>query len=115
MGEYPILWKTHKEAWISRSSCEVAVKATVECIKNVQMTCHVLFGLHLLDSFIPTNVYNDNLGSVDWSNSFSTKGMRHVDICENAIREACIMNKVTILHIPGASSPADLLTKKIQV
>ncbi len=51
------------------------------------MFCHILSDLHLLDISLPTPVYNDNRGAVDWSNSFSTKGMRHVDIRENAIRE----------------------------
>jgi hypothetical protein len=82
MGGCPILWKTHKEARISRSSCKAEVKATDECIKNVQMFHHILTDLHLLDTSTPTNVYNDNRGAVDWSNSFSTKGMRHVNIRE---------------------------------
>ena len=94
MGGCPILWKTHKEARISRSSCEAEIKATDECVKNVQMFRHLLFDLSLLDATIPTNVYNDNCGSVDWSNSFSTKWMRHVNIRENAVREARVLNEV---------------------
>ncbi len=114
MGGCPILWKTHKEARISRSSCEAEVKATDECVKNVQMFRHVLTDLHLIDTTVPTNVYNDNRGSVDWSNSFSTKGMRHVNIRENAVREARMMNEVSIHHIPGAANPADLFTKEFK-
>ncbi len=90
------------------------VKATDECVKNIQMFCHVLTDLNLLDSTIPTNVYNDNRGSVDWSNSFSTKGMCHVNIRENAVRETRVMNEVAILHIPGAANPADLFTKEFK-
>ncbi len=63
------------------------------------MFCHVLSDLGLLDSTIPTNVYNDNHGSVDWSNSFSTKGMRHVNI---------------LLHIPGTANPVDLFIKEFK-
>jgi hypothetical protein len=75
---------------------------------------HLLFELNLLDATIPTDVYNDNRGSVDWSNSFSTKGMRHVNIHENAVREASIHNDVAILHIPGSANPADLFTKEFK-
>jgi hypothetical protein len=114
MGGCPILWKTHKEARISRSSCEAEVKATDECVKNVQMFRHILTDLHLLDTNTPTNVFNDNRGAVDWSNSFSTKGMRHVNIRENAVREARVLNEVSIHHIPGAHNPADLLTKEFK-
>jgi hypothetical protein len=98
MGSCPILWKTHKEARISRSSCEAKVKATDECVKNVQMFRHVLDDLNLLDPSIPTNVYNDNRGAVDWCNSFSTKGTRHVNIRENAIREARLLYEISILQ-----------------
>jgi hypothetical protein len=56
MGGCPVLWKTHKEAYISRSSCEAEVKATDECVKNVQMFRHILSDLDLLNSSVPTNV-----------------------------------------------------------
>jgi hypothetical protein len=114
MGGCPILWKTHKEKRISRSSCEVEVKSTDECVKNVQMFRHILSDLSLLDTSSPIPVYNDNRGAVDWSNSFSTKGMRHVNIRENAIREARILNEISIHHIPGSSNPSDLFTKEFK-
>jgi hypothetical protein len=114
MGGCPILWKTHKETRISRSSCEAEVKATDECVKNVQMLRHTLHDLQLLDPSLPIPVFNDNRGVVDWSNSFSTKGMRHVNIRENAVREARLLNKVSILHIPGSSNPADMFSKEFK-
>jgi hypothetical protein len=55
-------------------------------------------------------VCNDYFGCVDWSNSFSTKGMHHVNIRENGVREARLLGEVSILHIPGTSNPADLFT-----
>jgi len=114
MGGCPILWKAHKESRISRSSCEAEVKATDECVKQAQMFHHVLTDLGLLDPTLPTPVYNDNHGSVDWSNSSSTKGMRHVNIRENAIREARDMNEEASIHIPGSANPADLFTKEFK-
>jgi hypothetical protein len=78
------------------------------------MFCHVLSDLCLLDSTNPTNVYNDNHGSIDWPNSFSTKGMRHVNIHENAIREAHQHIEVSILHIPGTANPVDLFIKEFK-
>jgi hypothetical protein len=114
MGGCPILWKTHKEARISRSSCEAEVKATDECVKNVQMFRNILSDLGIIDLSTPTPVYNDNRGSVDWSNSSSTKGMRHVNIRENAVREARLFNEVSILHIPGTANPADIFTKEFK-
>jgi hypothetical protein len=58
-GGCPILWKTHKEARISRSSCEAEIKATDECVKNIQMFHHILTDLDIAPTH-PTPIYNDN-------------------------------------------------------
>ena len=82
----PVLWKSHKERRNSRSSAESEVKTTDECTKSVQWLRNVLDDLNLLPSG-PTTIYNDNMAAVQWSNSTSTKGMRHVNIRENAVRK----------------------------
>jgi len=73
-GGCPILWKTHKESCLSRSSCEAEVKTTDECVKNIQMFRNILTDLNLAPSK-PTPIFN---GAVEWSLSFSTKGMHHL-------------------------------------
>jgi hypothetical protein len=75
---------------------------------------HAMSDLHLLDCSSPTNIYNDNHGAIDWSNTFCTKGMYHMNIRENAVREAQVMNEVSIHHIPGSHNPADLFTKEFK-
>jgi hypothetical protein len=62
----------------------------------------------------PTPIYNDNRGAVEWSHSFSTKGMRHLNIRENVVREAQKFQEVFISHIPGACNPADIFTKEFK-
>jgi hypothetical protein len=112
-GGCPILWKTHKEKRISRSSCEAKATATDECVKNIQMFRHILEDLNMAPS-APTLIYNDNRGAVEWSHSFSTKGMRHLNIRENAIREAQQLAEVSIAHIPGTCKPTDIFTKEFK-
>jgi hypothetical protein len=112
-GDCPILWKTHKESWISRSSCEAEVKATDECVKNIQMFRNILTDLNLAPNK-PTPIYNDNRGAVEWSHSFSTKGMCHLNIRENAVREAQQLQEVSISHISGTCNPADIFTKEFK-
>jgi len=108
----PLVWKSHKEKRNSRSSCEAEVKATDECTKSVQWIRHVLSDLNLLDQD-PTPIYNDNMAAVMWSNSTSNKAMRHVNIRENAVREAIHKHKeVTVQHIGGKVNPSDLFTKE---
>jgi hypothetical protein len=78
------------------------------------MFCNaVLSDLNLLKSSHPTPVYNDNKGAIDWSHSFSTKGMLHLNIRENAVREAQSLHEVFISHIAGTCNPADIFTKEL--
>ena len=115
MGGAPVFWKCHKEKRISRSSCEAEVKATDECTKSVQMFRNILGDLNLINLSQATAIYNDNQGSVNWSNSSSTKGMRHVNIRENAIREAIHeFKEISVSHIPGQCNPSDIFTKEFK-
>ena len=59
-----------------------------------------------------TNVYNNNSACVYWAHSMTTKGLRHIQIRENAIREAVQRKFVNVLHIAGAVNLADLFTKE---
>jgi hypothetical protein len=74
---------------------------------------HILTDLAIAPTH-PTPIYNDNRGAVEWSNSFSTKGMRHLNIRENAVREAQQLQEVSISHIPGTYNPADIFTKELK-
>ena len=115
MGGAPVFWKCHKENRTSRSSCEAEVKATDECTKSVQMFRNVLADLNLINLSQPTAIYNDNQGAVNWSNSSSTKGMRHVNIRENAVREAIhVFHEISVSHIPGLCNPSDIFTKEFK-
>jgi hypothetical protein len=62
----------------------------------------------------PTPIYNDNHGTVEWSHSFSAKGMHHLNIQENAVREAQQLQEVSIGHIDGTCNPANIFTKEFK-
>jgi hypothetical protein len=104
--------KSQKEKCTSRSSCKAEVKATDDCMKSVQWLLNILEDLNLLPPR-PMPIFNDNQAAVIWSNSSSTKGMRHYNVRENAVHEAINEYKeVTIQHIGGKVNPADLFTKE---
>jgi hypothetical protein len=42
------------------------------------------------------------------------KGVKHENIRENAIQEACLQNEISIHHIPGVSNPAELFTEELK-
>jgi hypothetical protein len=108
----PLIWKSQKEKCTSWSSCEAEVKAMDDCTKSVQWLRNILADLNLLPPY-RTPIFNDNQAAVIWSNLFSTKGMHHYNVRENAVHEAISEhNEVSVHHIGGKVNPADLFTKE---
>jgi hypothetical protein len=66
--------------------------------------------------FMPTTntVYNDNRACVLWSKSSTTKGLRHIQMRENMVRENIASQFVTITHIDGKLNLADVFTKEMK-
>ena len=56
--------------------------------------------------------YTMTAACVCWSKSMTTKGLRHFQIRENAIRESVISKIIEIKHIEGKINLADLFTKE---
>ena len=59
-----------------------------------------------------TTIYNDNAACVAWSHSLSTKGLRHIQIRENAVREEVQAGNIKVKHIAGDLNLSDLFTKE---
>jgi hypothetical protein len=68
--------------------------------------------LGLSDVESPTEIYNDNLGCVDWTKGWANRKMRHLNIREMAVREAQLSGEIHVNHIEGRLNPSDLLTKE---
>ena len=66
------------------------------------------------DAYLNIPVYNDNQACVDWSRSTTTKGIKHLNLRENMIRETVHDKEATIFHIPGVINGSDLFTKEIR-
>ena len=114
-GGAPIFWASQKEPRTSGSSCEAEIRATNMCTKSVLWFRHILSDLGLLSSSHPTPIYNDNRGAVDWAKTTSTRGLRHVNIQENVVRESIhTFHEVTVSHIAGPCNPADIFTKEFK-
>lgn len=70
--------------------------------------------MNLPDTINPTTVYNDNQACVDWSSTVTTKGIKHVNLRENRVREAQVAGHVHVKHIPGVINSADIFTKELK-
>ena len=110
----PIQWISKRQRLTARSSAEAEIVATDEATKSILYLRHILQDLQLHNTFMsdPTTIYNDNAACVCWSKSMTTKGLRHFQIRENAIRESVISKIIEIKHIEGKTNLADLFTKE---
>ena len=110
----PLHWSAKRQGITARSSAEAEIYATDECVKQLQHLHNIIQDLGVIHLLMPgtTNVYNDNSACVYWAHSMTTKGLRHIQIRENAIREAVQRKFVNVLHIAGAVNLADLFTKE---
>lgn len=62
-----------------------------------------------------TNIlYNDNQACVNWSKCCTTKGLRHIQMKENRVRENIASEFVTIQHVDGKLNIADIFTKEMK-
>lgn len=110
----PIAWKSIRQAQTALSSCEAEVVATNECTTELLSIRNRCQDLSLPDITLPTTIYNDNQACVDWSSTVTTKGIKHVNLRENRVREAQVAGQIHVKHIPGIINSADIFTKELK-
>ena len=57
-------------------------------------------------------IFNDNAACVKWAHNKTTKGLRHLQMRENAVREKIQDGFISVEHIAGEFNLADLFTKE---
>jgi hypothetical protein len=112
----PLHWISKRQSTTAASSAEAEIYATDECVKFLLDLVQLFEFLDVKNIFMPaTNIiYNDNKACINWSKSATTKGLRHVQMRENRIRENVCSKFVTICHVDGKINLADLFTKEMK-
>jgi hypothetical protein len=112
----PIHWSLKRQTITAGSSAEAEIYATNECIKFLLELVQIFNFLDVQDLFMPgtTIVYNDNAACVNWSKRSTTKGLRHIQMRENMVREQVEKQFVSDTHIGGKMNLADLFTKEMK-
>lgn len=111
----PLHWVSKRQSITARSSTEAEIYAVDECTKSLQHISHILTDLQLFTLFTdnaPIPIQNDNEAAVKWSHNMTTKGLRHIQMRENAVREQVQLGFITVEHIGGKHNPADTFTKE---
>ena len=109
----PIAWKAVRQERCSRSTCEAEIRAVDEATKEVLSLRHRCDDMDLPDTSLPTPLFNDNRGTVDWAKGTSTKGMRHLNQRSVCVRESIQAQEIDLHHINGLVNPSDIFTKEM--
>jgi hypothetical protein len=71
---------------VSLSSCESEIYATNEGTKSALNVRNLLTDLKVPEASLPMPLWNDNRGTVDWTNGVSvSKKLRHINMRELAV------------------------------
>ena len=108
----PIMWSSKRQKITARSSAEAEIYATDECTKCIQQLRHLCHDLQFPYTNHPTPIYNDNQACIQWSYNNTSKGLRHIQIKENVIRENIQKKTIDISHVEGKINIADIFTKE---
>ncbi len=112
----PLHWLSKRQSVTAGSSAEAEIYATDECVKLILELVQILEFLHVKHLFMPdtTTIYNDNQACINWSKRYTTKGLRHIQMKENRVRENVLNAFVSIHHVEGKVNLADLFTKEMK-
>ena len=110
----PLHWVSKRQSITARSSAEAEIYATDECTKALLHFHYLLEGLELSETLMngTTTIYNDNNACVQWSRNTTTKGLRHIQIRENAVRESVQRKFIKVVHVSGKLNLSDMFTKE---
>jgi hypothetical protein len=110
----PLHWMSKCQKVTVASSAEAEIYATDECVKFLLALSQLLDILDVTIYAINKYHFNDNKACVQWSKSATSKGLRHIQMRENRIRENIATNFVSICHIEDKRDLADVFTKEMK-
>ena len=110
----PLHWQSKRQTYTAQSSAEAEIGSVDDCTKALQQIRNILQDLNIFSRIQsgPITIHNDNNATVKWSYNMTTKGLRYIQMRENAVRENVQSNFIKISHIQGKINPTDIHTKE---
>ena len=106
----PLHWSSKRQKITARSSAEAEIYATDQCVKDLIYLRNIINDMDLRNILPPkSTIYNDNMACVTWAKSKTTKGLRYIQIRENAVREN---PNIRVAHVEEKINPADMFSKE---
>jgi len=96
----PVHWLSKRQSVTAGSSAEAEIYATDECVKFLLELHQIFTFLDVQSIFLPgtTVIYNDNQACVNWSKCSTTKGLCHIQMKENRVRENIAKQFIRLSH-----------------
>jgi hypothetical protein len=112
----PLHWISKCQTITAGSSAEAEIYATKECVKFLLELVQLFDFLGVEEIFMPdiNTIYNDNQACVNWSKNTTSKGLCHIQMRENQVRENIASKFVTIQHVEGKLNLADIFMKEMR-
>ena len=87
--------------------------ATNECTTELQSIKHSSHNIGISEAYSRTKIYNYNKAYIQWAASVTSKGIKHLNLRENMVRECHQSKDVDVEHIPGIINPSNIFTKEM--
>jgi len=110
----PLTWCSDGQTYTARSSYEAKIGSVDECTKTLQQIANILKDLEPFELYTdgPVIIHNDNAACIQWAHNMTTKGIRYIQIRENAVREQVQTDFIEVQHIAGRLNNSDIFTKE---
>lgn len=112
----PLHWMSKRQSVTANSLAEAEFYATNECVKFLLELVQIFEFLNIKELFMPgmNTIFNDNQACVNWSRSCTSKGLRHIQMKDNHVRENIASKFIAVKHVDGKINLADIFTKEMK-
>lgn len=106
-------WRTLKQSCIATSTTEAEYVSLCECLKVVKWARKLLREICMLDPAVPSTVYEDNTGVLDWSHG--TRRAKHIELKYHFVVQAIESGEAILKYCTTDAMLADIFTKALSV
>ena len=78
---------------------------------ELQSIQHRAYDIGIPEAYSRKKIYYDNHAAVQWASSVTSKGIKHLNLRENMVRECHQSKDVEVEHIPGIINPSAIFDK----
>lgn len=110
----PVIWTSKLQSCTAQSTAEAEFNALSHAIREVKWLRLVLGELKAINDGYPTQVLQDNLGSISWTEDINgLRKVKHVGIKYHFVRD-CVESKIVkVGYTPSPDNRSDSLTKVV--